>query len=744
MRSALIENTRALLADAAARGDTALDEATAKALLAEWGIGVPKGRVLAGADEAANGRLADLRPPYAAKLIAGESVHKSDIGAVRLMLDGGAAVAAAIRDIERRAAAAGIAPRGFLVEEMAAKGVEVVVGAVHDARFGPCVMVGLGGIMVEVVGDVAFRVAPITADDARAMLDELAGTRLLDGHRGAPAADRERLVEILLAIGGSAGLLMAAGHLIDEIDLNPVLSGPQGTAAVDARIVLAKVARPPLAPAPPPLDLPATWQRFRPLFEPETIAVVGASATSTTFGNEVIRHSRALGYRGRIVPIHPKAAEIEGLAARPSLADLETPADFAYVAVGAEQAIATLEAGRDKARFALVMASGFGEVEAGRETEARLVAAARASGVRVIGPNCLGVHSSRGRFTFVGGASDAAGPVAVISQSGGLAVDMVLRGKSRGIAYSGIVTIGNAADLGPADFLECFLSDPGTRVIGAYLEDVKDGRRFLARLREAGAGKPVVLLVGGQTAQGSRAAASHTGSLAADARIWQAVARQTGAVVVETLDAFLDALLALQLLTSDRERPTRTVALFGNGGGTSVLAADAFDRQGLVVAQMPAAALARLEALQLPPGTSIANPVDTPAFTLRHNDGAVAGQILDILAEDARPDAIVVHVNLPVFTTSQNQTVDVIGNLVREAIRVRAAHPGGAHIVLVLRSDGAEATDARRRADRSRAIEAGIPVFDELAPAAAALAAVAHVERYRAAHGPQASNAARK
>jgi acyl-CoA synthetase (NDP forming) len=312
----------------------------------------------------------------------------------------------------------------------------------------------------------------------------------------------------------------------------------------------------------------------------------------------------------------------------------------------------------------------------------------------------------------------------VISQSGGLAVDVILRGEQRGLRYSAVTTLGNSADLGPADLLEYHLCDPDTKVIGLYIEDVRDGRRFVARLRQAQARKPVVLLLGGRTAEGRRAAASHTGALAAEARLWDGIAIQTGMMVAETLDEFLDTLLICQI-EADRpsSRPLNQVALFGNGGGTSVLAADSFSRAGLKTPQVPPPALRQLEQLGLPPGTGLANPVDTPAGTLRHRDGAVAGEILDILAGANAYDAIVVHVNLPVFTTSSNQTVDVIGGLVREAVRVSTL-PEAPRIVLVLRSDGSEATDARQRLDGARARQAGLAVFSELPQAARALGAL--------------------
>jgi acyl-CoA synthetase (NDP forming) len=471
-------------------------------------------------------------------------------------------------------------------------------------------------------------------------------------------------------------------------------------------------------------------ERFAPLFTPRTVAVVGASSSGITFANEFIRHSRNMGYTGRICPIHPSADKIEGLQAYRSFAEIGDEVDYAYIAIGAGQVPAVLASAGGRVRYAQVMSSGFGEAAGGQALERKLVEAAREGGVRVLGPNCLGVHSPRGRITFVGGADPEPGPVGIVSQSGGLAVDIILRGQVRGLRYSGLVTIGNSADLTPSDFLEYYLADRNTRVIGMYLEDVKDGRRFFTTLRDSGGAKPVVLLVGGRTRQGQRAAVSHTGSLAADARIWNGLARQTGVVLVETLEAFLDTLLAFQSLTPRGDRPTEQVVLFGNGGGTSVLAADCFARSALALPPVQGEAKARLEALKLPPGTSLDNPIDAPAGTLRVEEGRIAEKILDTIYEVARPDAVVLHINLPVFLSSENQQVDVVGNLMQSATRVLTRFPHQAHFLLVLRSDGEARTEERRRLERARATRLGIPVFDELSNAAAALAAVAAHERF--------------
>lgn len=476
----------------------------------------------------------------------------------------------------------------------------------------------------------------------------------------------------------------------------------------------------------------SAYETFGPIFRPRVVAVVGASASGgVSPGNEFIRHSQAFGFDGRMVPIHPSAATVEGLPAAKSFEAVGETIDFAYVAVGAPQVPALIASAAGRVKFAQVMSSGFGEVAAGRALERQLVEAARVAGVRVLGPNCLGVYSPRGKVTFIGGASAEPGSVGVITQSGGLGVDIILRGQSRGLRYSGLVTIGNSADVGPADLVEYFLADPDTRVIGLYAEDIKDGRTFFRALRAARGAKPVVVLLGGQTTQGQQAAASHTGSLASAAEIWRGVARQTGIALTRTLDEFLDVLLAFQALSPRRDRPTRRCVLFGNGGGTSVLAADAFGRRGLEVTPLPAPAVDALGTLELLPGTSIVNPIDAPAYTLRQEDGRIAERIVDIVLEHGEPDAIVMHINLPVFIKSTDQRADFMQNLIDAALRARARRPDQAHFALVLRSDGAEPSERRRREFREKSIAQGIPVYDEMANAADALAGVAFYETYR-------------
>lgn len=721
-------DARGLIGAARQTGRRVLTEADGKRLLSSFGVPVPRFAVAAGTEDV-SAATSGLTAPFAVKLLSQDILHKSDADAVILDAGDPNAVRNAIARIAQQPQVKSARIDGYLIEEMCAPGLEIAIGAVRDPQFGMMIMVGLGGIFVEVLKDVSFRLCPITQDDAFAMLAELRGAALFDGVRGRSASDKRAVVELLLKLGGEQGLLSSLDQEIAELDLNPVIVHERGAVVVDARFVLSEQAQIPTHPSTSPLEDSPVVERFTPLFAPRSVAVLGASTSSTALANTFIRRMKEFGYQGAIYPIHPKAREVEGLPCYPSLGETPEPIDYAYIAIGATSIPEALRKANGRLRFAQVISSGFGETVEGAALQKRLVEEAHAGGCRVLGPNCLGVYSPRGGLTFPAGAPRTLGTVGVASQSGGLGTDIVKRGQWRGLQFSGLVTVGNSADLGPVDLLEFYLEDPQTKVIGMYLEDVKDGRRFFELLRASRAKKPTVILRGGRSRQGRAAAASHTGAMAGDDRAWESVAKQAGCVQVKTIDQFLGALLALQFFLL-HEHPTRRVILFGNGGGTSVLATDSFAECGLDVAPLDERTLARLEALNLPPGTSVANPIDAPVATLQEEEGRVANRIFDIVYECASPDAVVMHINLAAFVGRGGG--DPIDNLIQAAVRVRNTHPGRAHFAVVLRVDGSPELDERRRRYRELALGVAIPVYDELVEAAEALSAVQSIERYRA------------
>jgi len=218
-------------------GQHALDEPTGKKILHAVGICVPRSVVIeAGMD--AHAALVGLKPPLALKVVATSVIHKSEVGGVKLNLRNGADVISAIADLTQSLQARDIKAEACLIEEMAPQGVEVVVGGTLDPEFGPMVMVGIGGVFVEVLKDIAFRICPITERDARDMLDELKGASLLHGARGSEPVNIEAIVEVLLCVGGDGGLLMSSNDEISEIDINPLIVSRQSAVAVDARFIL--------------------------------------------------------------------------------------------------------------------------------------------------------------------------------------------------------------------------------------------------------------------------------------------------------------------------------------------------------------------------------------------------------------------------------------------------------------------------------------------------------------------------
>jgi acyl-CoA synthetase (NDP forming) len=330
--------------------------------------------------------------------------------------------------------------------------------------------------------------------------------------------------------------------------------------------------------------------------------------------------------------------------------------------------------------------------------------------------------------TFAEISPKEVGTVGVISQSGGLGTDIIRRGLARGLKFSGLVTVGNCADVTPSELLQFYFADGQTSVVGMYIETAKDGRRLFEILRDSRGSKPVVVLKGGRTRQGIAAAASHTGSLAGDDRVWVALSRQTGCILVDTIDQFVDTLLLFQMVKPRPSHPTERVVLFGNGGGASVLATDYFARLGLDVTPFGTGTVAELAALNLPPGTSITNPVDCPVGTLQQDEGRVAEKVLDIIYSSGKPDALVMHLNMSAFVGRSKP--EVLDNVVKAALRVQEHYPGQAHFVLVLRSDGDPPLEQRKREFRARAIALGVPVYDEMPNAGHALAELQRFERF--------------
>jgi acyl-CoA synthetase (NDP forming) len=710
-----LEIARRVIARTRANGGRTIDEHQAKSILTAFGISTPHGLHIV--DEAAStADIAKLRFPLAVKIISRDIHHKSEGGFVALNLTDHDQVRAEIQRMRAVAAQSGASIDGFLVEEMAPPGVEVVIGSFRDPTFGSVIMFGLGGLYIEVLRDVSFRVCPIDRADAADMIDELKFNVILDGARGGVSVDRETLIDLLLVVGGEDGLLSRFAGEIAELDINPIIMSGKNAVAVDALMLLSEqnkdgdVAEPTGA---------STTPHFDALFSPRTIAVAGASSTNIAYGNRFIRTLRSCGFAGDIYPIHPRANEIEGLPAYPSLAATPKPIDYAFVAVNAGQVTPLIDTAKGNVRFAQIMSSGFADIPSGVELERELVRVAHGNGVRVIGPNCIGLHSPRGKLSLINDLGPAKLGVAFISQSGGLSLDVLRYGRTRGVDFSAVVSLGNSSDIGPADMLEYFLNDPDTKVIGLYLEQVRDGRRLYELLRDARARKPIIILKGGRTRFGQRAAASHTGALANDQRIWDAVIRQTGSIAVGDLDDLMTMFMGVQNHGPASAKPIQQVILFGNGGGTSVIATDQFADFGIEIGPLTAPLAKELDTLKVPHGASVANPIDVPANLLLRDGGETAGRIIASIFTHAANTALVFHLNLSVMGNYDDNAL--IERMVENVVAAAKVSKNVGAFHLVLRSDRATRTEELKQRLIRKVDGTGITVLDEISDSARVL-----------------------
>ncbi len=374
-----------------------------------------------------------------------------------------------------------------------------------------------------------------------------------------------------------------------------------------------------------------------PFFNPNGVAVIGASADPHKLGHGVVRNLIEYRYRGPIYPINPKAGEILGRTCYPSIGDVPDPVDLAVVVVPAP-AVADVvdQCGRRGIRHAIVVSGGFGETgPEGQAREETLMEAAARHQMRIIGPNCIGSIDTHTPIntTFVVGMPQG-GDIGFVSQSGAMCAVVIDWARGAGVGFSRIVSLGNQVDVSEAEMLSAMASDPQTRVITAYIEGVADGRAFMTAAEEAARGKPVVVLKGGYGESGARAVASHTGALAGSAEAYDAAFQHSGVLRADTMEELFDwaRALAWQPLPAGNR-----VGVLTNAGGPAILAVDALEAAGLQLASLTEDTCEYLRH-RLPGASSVGNPVDI----LAGSGPGLYAVGLDALLSDPTVDAALV------------------------------------------------------------------------------------------------------
>ena len=574
----------------------ALSASEARQLLEKFGIALaPEIFVPGRAEVAAAAR--EIGFPVVVKGVGADLMHKTERGLVHLNLLDDADVESAVQQI---AAEALDELEGFLIQPHIQGRREFVAGLIQDDQFGPVIMFGIGGVFTEAFSDVSFRLAPLSESDAAEMLEEIRGKALLGNFRGEKAADREALVQTLLGLSR-----IGTGHPeILEIDLNPLLVTPRGRVqAVDALVLTGNRATeieylPPVSPA-----------AIGSLFYPKSVAVVGASAQLGKWGHSLMANTISGGFKGGLFPVNPKGGIIAGKEAYRSVGEIPEHIDLAVVTVPAARVLDLIPEFREKGiRNILLITSGFGETgKQGKQLEKELVHAAQQAGILLLGPNTMGICNPHNDLYCMGSpVMPKPGSTAMVAQSGNMGIQLLAFAEQQGIGIRAFCGSGNEAMMTIEDYMDGFEVDSLTRTVILYIESVKNGRRFFESARRVGKKKPIVLLKGGRSKAGNRAAASHTGAMTSDIKIFDAVCRQAGIVKAEKPMDLLDLAAAFSSLPLPEGNRAAIMTL---GGGWGVVTADLCAEYGLEVPDLSPDLIAKMDAM-LPSYWSRSNPID--------------------------------------------------------------------------------------------------------------------------------------
>jgi acetyl coenzyme A synthetase (ADP forming)-like protein len=594
------EAVRDVLDKALAEGRESLTAPEGRRVCEAYGIPTPGEGLASTVDEAVQ-LAAELGGAVAMKIVSPDILHKTEAGGVKVGVSGADAVRAAFDEIVANAKAydADADIDGVQVQQMLTGGQEVIIGATTDPTFGKVVIFGLGGVLVEVLKDVTFRLAPVDAAAAHSMLDGIEAAEVLRGVRGAEAVDADALADIIVRLSD----LVTDFPRIREFDLNPVFARPDGASAADVRILLDAE-----EPAQPVRysqeEILATMNR---MMRPNAVAVIGASAETGKIGNSVMKNLINGGFAGEIYPINPKADEILGKKAYKSIGDVPGDVDVAVFAVPAKfVAQALREVGEKNIPAAVLIPSGFAET-GNHELQDEIVKIGHEYGVRLLGPNIYGYYYTPQNLcaTFCT-PYDVKGGVALTSQSGGIGMAILGFARTTKTGVSAIVGLGNKSDLDEDDLLTYFEQDPDTNVVAMHLEDLKDGRSFVEAAQRITKKKPVVVLKAGRTAMGARAAGSHTGALAGDDKVYDDILRQSGVVRAYALNDMLEYARGIPVLPTPKGE---NVVIITGAGGSGVLLSDACVENDLSLMEIP---LDLDEAFRkfIPPFGAAGNPID--------------------------------------------------------------------------------------------------------------------------------------
>jgi len=588
-----------MIRKARTEGRTALTEAESKRLLRRFGVPVVDDVVASSIDEVVSQAEA-AGFPVVVKGLGTRLTHKTERGLVRLNLKSADEVRTAAGEITE---AAGADLEGFLVYHMVEGRREFMAGLFHDAQFGPVILFGLGGIFAEALSDVVFRIAPLNESHAYDMINQIRAIDLLGKFRGEQAVRTEQIIQTLVGLSR----LGIEHQEVKEVDVNPLLAGPDGrVTAVDALVILndaplKKSVRKPIDPA-----------AIRTIFHPRSIAIIGASSTFGKWGYTLFINVAAGNFKGEIYLVNPNGGEIAGRPVYKSVAELPGPVDLAVITVPATKVIDLIpQLKANNIKSVILVTSGFSETgKEGARLEELLVEQSHEAGITLLGPNTMGICNPHvNLFCLYQNSQPKPGSTTLVAQSGNLGTQLLAFAESEGIGIRAFIGSGNEAMITIENYMEFVEFDDLTKTVVLYIESIKDGRRFFETTRRVARKKPVIMLKGGRTSAGDRAATSHTGAMASDIKVFAAACRQAGVVIGETSMDLLDLSAAFSSLPLPEGR---RIAIMTLGGGWGVITADLCIEHGLEVPELSTNILSKIDQV-LPPYWSRSNPVDLVA-----------------------------------------------------------------------------------------------------------------------------------
>ncbi len=465
---------------------------------------------------------------------------------------------------------------------------------------------------------------------------------------------------------------------------------------------------------------PKLISRLNTLFNPKSVAIVGLPR-GLKAGKLFLIALLDQGFPGKIYPVHPEASQIDGLKTYPSVTAIPDKVDLAIILTPREHTLAVVKDCAAKGvKGAVLFTAGYRETgtDEGRSLEETFVRIARKAGMRLFGPNCMGIYAPKSGLSFFPELSNQPGPVGFISHSGSLANILGRMASQKGIFFSKAVSLGNECDLTSADFLHYLGNDPETGVIGAYLENISQGPYFMESLQSASRKKPVILWKVGLTPEGSQASNSHTGALGTPMDLWAGVIRQGGAIAVRGFEALVDAMMGFALLPSDLGDH---IAILSGPGGLAVAAAEACGYEGLKLAPLTSSTRLKLSKFVPPTGTSLANPIDV---------GLTASYEMDIYVEAARTLAGDATVDA-LMVAGAGMTPELNERYTDAMIQVRTDFKKP---VIIIRIPGFDPGLAERFC------RAGLPFFDSVERATSVYAQIRRYQQWRLKESSWSSN----